>query len=129
MIETRNEKHIHFVNEMRECGLLYRTDPSLPFCRLEASLYHDYESSLPLESNVVDDAPLIDLEEVFDPPLTSLPFVTLSFSTTPVATVSDLSLLASPLPLAQCAALEMGETSRGDVSVLPKKMFNSGSSI
>jgi len=30
--------------------------------------------------------------------------------------VSDLTLLASPLPLAQCKGLEMGEISRGDVS-------------
>jgi len=30
--------------------------------------------------------------------------------------VSDLTLLGSPLPLAQCKGLEMGEISRGDVS-------------
>ena len=41
---------------MNEFGLLHETDPSLPFSRLEASLYDDCESSLPLESNVVDDA-------------------------------------------------------------------------
>ena len=47
---------------------------------LESSLYDDYESSVPLESNVVDDAPLTELEEVFDhPPLTSLPLITPSF--------------------------------------------------
>jgi len=56
---------------------------------------------------------------VFDPPLTSLSLVTPSFSITPVATkVSDSTLLASPLLLAQCTGLEMGEISRGDVSVL-----------
>jgi len=109
---------------------LYETDPSRPIPRLESNLYDNYESSLPLASDVDVDAPLIDLEEVFDPPLTSLPLVAPSFSSIPVATnVNDSTLLASPLPLAQCAALEMGETSRGDVSVLPKKMFNSGSSI
>ena len=37
----------------------------------------------PVESNVVDDAPLTDLEEVFDPPLTCLPFVAPSFFSTP----------------------------------------------
>ena len=65
MIATMNERHEHFVSEMREFGLLYETDPSLPIPRLESSLYNDYESSLPLESNIVDDAPLTDLEEVF----------------------------------------------------------------
>jgi len=51
---------------MRECGLLHAIDPSLPFSWLDASLYDDCESSLHLESNVVDDASLTDLEEVFD---------------------------------------------------------------
>ena len=56
---------------------------------------------------------------MFDPPLTSLPLVAPSFSSTPVATsVSDSTLLASPLFVAQCMGLEMGEISRGDVSVL-----------
>ena len=44
-----------FVSEMREFGLLHETDPSLPIPTLESSLYDDYESFLPLESNVVDD--------------------------------------------------------------------------
>jgi len=48
---------------------------------------------------VVDDSCLTDLEEVFDPPLTSLLVVAPSFSRTPIATsVSELTLLASPLP-------------------------------
>jgi len=83
---------------------------------LEFSLYDDYESSLPLESNGVDDAPfLTDIEEVFGPPLTSLSLVAPSFSSTLVATsVSALTLLASPIPLDQCTSLEMGEISRGD---------------
>ena len=56
---------------------------------------------------------------MFDPLLTSLPLVAPSFSSTLVATnVSDLTLLASPLPLAQCMGLEMGETSRVDVRIL-----------
>jgi len=53
-----------------------------------------------------------------DHPLTSLPLVVPSFSKTHIASnVSDLTLLASPLPSAQCMGLEMGETSRGDFSV------------
>ena len=58
-----NERHEHFVSEMTEFGLLHETDPSSPIPRLESSLYDDYESSLPLESNVVDDAPLTNLDK------------------------------------------------------------------
>ena len=102
---------------MRKCGLLHEADPSLPFPGLESSLYDDCECSLPLESNVVDDTHLIDLEKVFDPSLISLPFIAPSFSNTPMDTsVSDLTLLASPLLLAQCTRLEMGEISKGDTS-------------
>jgi len=119
IIETMGERHENFVSEMREFGLLHETDSSLPIHRLKSSLDDDYEFSLPLESNVVDDAPLTDLEEVFDPPLSSWPLVAPSFSSIPIATsVSDSTLLAYPLPLAQCMGLEMGETCRGDVSVL-----------
>jgi len=112
-----NKRPEHFVSEMRECGLLHETNPNLPFSKLESSLYEDCESSLPLKFNGVDDAPLTNLEEVFDPSLTSLPFVAPSFSSTPIDTsVSDSILLASPLPLAQCTGLEMDEVSRGDAS-------------
>ena len=53
---------------------------------------------LPLESNVVDDTLLTNLEEVFDPPLTLLTFVAPSFSNTPMdTTIRDSILLASPL--------------------------------
>ena len=91
MIETMNERHEHFVSEMREFCSLHETDP-----RLESSLYDDYESSLPLDSNVVDDTHLTDLEKMFDPPLTSLPFVAPFFSNTP----KPLSLVTRPsLPL------------------------------
>jgi len=94
---------------MWEFGVLHETDPSLPIPKLEFSLYDDYESFLPLETNVVDDAPLIDLEEMFNPPLTSVPLVAPSFSSSPVATrVIDLTLLASPLPLAQCMGVRDG---------------------
>jgi len=71
---------------MKEFGLLYKTDPSLPFLRFKASLYDNCESFLPLESNIVDNAPLTDLEEEFDPPLTSLSFVAPFFSSIPMDT-------------------------------------------
>jgi len=75
--------------------------------------------NLPLESNIVDDAPSTDLEELFDPLLTSSPLVAPSFSNTPVATsVNDVILLTPPVPLAQCMGLEIGEISGGGVSVL-----------
>jgi len=44
IIKTMNEQHEHFVSEMREFGLLYETDASLPIPRLGSSLYDDYES-------------------------------------------------------------------------------------
>ena len=80
---------------------MHETDPSLLIPRLESSLYDDYKYSLLLKSNVVDDTDLIDLEEVFDPPLNSLPLVAPSFSSTPIfASTNDSTLLASFLPLA-----------------------------
>ena len=100
-IKIMNEQHKHFVSEMRECGSFHETDPSRPFPRLKASLCDDCKSFLHLESNVTNDAHLTDLEEAFDPPFTSLPFITGSLSSTLMDTsVSDLTLLASPLPLA-----------------------------
>jgi len=119
VIEIMKEQHTHFVSEMRECGLLHEIDPSLPLPRLESSLYDDCKSSLSLESNVADDAPLADLDEVFGPPLTSLPFVAPSFSSIPMDTsFSNLTLLASSLPLVQCTGLEMDEISRGYASII-----------
>ena len=101
MIGAMNEQHERFASRMREWSLLHETDPSLPCPRLEARLYDDCESFLSLESNVVDEALLTDLEEVFDAPLIPLTFVAPSFSSTPMGTsVSDSILLASPLPLA-----------------------------
>jgi len=47
IIETTNERHEHFLSEMREFGLLHETDSSPPIPRLESSLYDDYKSSLP----------------------------------------------------------------------------------
>jgi len=89
LVETMNEHHEHIVSEMKEFGLLHETDLSLPILRLESSLYDDYESFHSLESNVVDDASLTELEEVFDPPLTSLPLVALPIASTPVTTSSS----------------------------------------
>ena len=48
MIETMNERLKHFFGEMSEFDLLSEVDPSLHFPRLEASLYYDCESSVPL---------------------------------------------------------------------------------
>jgi len=86
---------------MRECGLLHVTEPSPSSPRLEVSLYDDYESSLPLETNLMVDTPLTSLEEVIDPPLTSLSFVASSLSSTSRDTIEGvLSLITSHLPLA-----------------------------
>ena len=74
MIGTMNEQHEHLVSVTREYGLLHETDPSRPCPSLEVD---DCESSLPVESNVVDDTPLTDLGEVFIPLLTSLSFIAL----------------------------------------------------
>ena len=99
-IKTINERLEHFVSKLREFDLLSETDSSLPFPRLVANVYDNCESFLPLESIVVDDPTLTDLEKVFKPPSTSLSFVVLSFSSTPMDTSgSALTLLASLLPL------------------------------
>ena len=117
VIETMNEQHECFVGKMRECGLLHVTDPSPSSFRLEVSIYDDYESSLPLEPTFMTDSPLSDPEEVIDSPLTSLPFVALSLSSTHRDTIDGvLCLLFFPLSLAQCIGLEMGESLRGDAS-------------
>jgi len=110
MMEAMNEQHTHLLSEMRDFGLLHKIGPSLPFPRLESSLYDDCEFFLPLESNVVDGAPLIDLEEVFDPPSASFPFVASSFCSTPMDTiVSNLTLLAFLLPSVQGTGLIDGQ--------------------
>jgi len=36
MIVTMNEQHKNFICEIRKCGLLHETDPSLPFPLLGA---------------------------------------------------------------------------------------------
>ena len=66
------------------------------------NLHDNYESSILLELNVVNDAPLTGLQEMFDPPLTSLLTVAPSFLNTPMDTsVSNLPLVASLLPSTQ----------------------------
>ena len=86
---------------MTKFGPSSDTDPSLLSLIHEASLYDDCEFSLHLESNFVDDADSTGLEEVFDPPLTSSPFITSSYFSTPMeSSVSNLNLLAFALPLA-----------------------------
>jgi len=119
VIETMNERHEFFISEMRECGLLHEIDPSPSSPRPVVNLYDDYESFLPLEPNFMVDAPLTGLEEVVDPPLTSLPFIAQSSSSTPKGiTEGVLSVLSFPIPLAQRAGLEMGESSMGDASFI-----------
>jgi len=117
--EIMNEQCKYFVSVMQECDILHGTDSNLPFFRLVSSLYNDCESSLPLEFNFVDDVLLTNLEEMFDPTLTSLPLVAPSFSSTHLNTsISDLTLLSSPFPLAQRTRLDMDELSRGNASVI-----------
>jgi len=117
MIETMNERHECLVTGIRECGLFHETNPSLSSLKLEVSLYNDYESSFPLESNFVVNTPSTDLEEAIDPPLTHLSFVAPSSPITPRATTAGvLTLLISPILLAHCTGLEIGEPSRGDAN-------------
>ena len=74
---------------------------------------------LPLELSFIVDTPFISLKEAFGLPLIFLPFVPLSFSSIPRNTIiGDLTLLISPLPLAQCTGLKKGELSKGDSSVV-----------
>ena len=95
-----NERPECFVHEMRESGLLYETDPTPSSYRLEVSRYNDYEPSLSLEPNFMIDRPLTSLEEVIDPPLTSLPLVAPCLSSTPRGTTKGvLSLFFPPFPL------------------------------
>jgi len=74
MIEIMNKQHKNFVIKMSECSILHESKPSLPFHTLEASLCDACESSFPLESIIVVDVHLTDLEVELEPPLTSLPF-------------------------------------------------------
>jgi len=86
---------------MSEFTLLHKTGPNLASLSLKANFYDDCESFLPLESNFVDDAPLIYQEEVFDPFLTYLPLFGPSSSCMTIDTsIIASTLLVSPLFLA-----------------------------
>jgi len=74
---------MHFVNEMRECVLMYETNPSVSSPRPKVSLCDCCDSYLFLEVNSIVDTPLITLEEAFDPLLTSISFNTHSSPITP----------------------------------------------
>ena len=100
MIEKMNERHMHFVGEMREYSILCETNPSLSFPSLEVSLNDNYESSLPLEADLMVHALLTGLEEAIGPPMIFSPFViSSSFSTLRDTVIGDLTLLVSFLPL------------------------------
>jgi len=66
MIETIDEKHIKIVNSMREYDLSRETDLRFSPTRLDVNFYNDGESFPPLVSG---------LEEVLDPPPTTLPSI------------------------------------------------------
>jgi len=66
MIETMNKQQVKLVNCMREYDLSHETDFRVNFSELDVNLCDDGASSLTLESG---------LEEVLDPPLTTLPLV------------------------------------------------------
>ena len=73
MIETVNEQQIVFANKIREYDLSPETDLSSGSSILEVNLCDDGASCLTLESG---------LEEVLDPPLTALPLVSPSLTST-----------------------------------------------
>ena len=77
VIETMNEQYECFVGEMRECGLLHETIPSLSSPMLKVTLDDAYESSLPLKPDFIAHTPLPGLKEVINPP-----FVAPSLSST-----------------------------------------------
>jgi len=96
---------------------LDESNPSPSSLGLGVSLYDDYESFLSLKPNFIVNTPLTGLEEVIDPPLTPLPFIAPSLSSTHRDTTEDaLSLLSSRLCLAQCKGLEMDDSPGSDVS-------------
>jgi len=71
------------------------------------------------------DLPLTSLEEVIDPPLTSLPLVAPSLSSTPRDTTEGvLRLLSYLLPLTWCTRLKMGESLRGDANCVEGDSFD-----
>ena len=73
MIETINEQQLKLPNFMREHDLSCETDPRSHSTELDVDLCDDCESFPTLESG---------LEEVFDPPSTTLPPIPSSSPTT-----------------------------------------------
>jgi len=66
MIETINEQQIEFANKIREYDLSHETGLRFSTPRLDVNFWDDGASFPLLESG---------LEEVLDPPLTTVPFV------------------------------------------------------
>ena len=62
VIETLNEQYTHFVSEMKEYGLMYETNPGLPFFGPKANLYGEYGSLLTLEVVSTANTPLTNLD-------------------------------------------------------------------
>ena len=104
---------------------MYETNPSLSSLKVSTNFCDYCDSYLPIEPDSTIDTPLTDLEEVFNPPLTSLTFVVPSFSSTPIVTiVSNLTLFASPFFLIPCMELKIGEPYRTDAITIEDDLFH-----
>jgi len=86
MIETMNEQQVKLANCMWEYDLSHETDLRVNFSALDVNLCDDGASSLTLESG---------LEEVLDPPLTTLPLVAPSS----LASLGITLHFAQPIPI------------------------------
>ena len=75
-------QHKCFLDEIRQFGLLSGIERSLLFLRLKAGFYDDCKSSILLETDFVDDAPLTDLREMLDPLMPFKPHTPTSLVTT-----------------------------------------------
>jgi len=101
MIETINEQQIEFANKIREYDPSPETDLSSSFPKLDVNLYDDGASFPPLESG---------LEEVLDPPLTTLLTVAPSFpNTLRNNTAFIMTLFDTPSLLAQSTEFRVSE--------------------
>ena len=104
-----DEQNAKFENSLREYDLSHEADLRFSSARLDVNMCDDGMSFPPPESG---------LEEVLDPPLTISPIVAPSSLSTPRDTTEGaLSLTISPLPLAQCTELKVGESFRDDASM------------
>jgi len=109
MIKTMNDQQVKFANCMRKYDLSHMTDLRVNFSKLDVNLCDDSVSSLTLESR---------LEEVHDPPLTTLSLVTPSLpSTLRDNTPLYTTYLDPPFPLAQLTEFEGAATCCVDASV------------